>query len=217
MKFRSAVAMTAVAIALSAAGASQAATLTSDFTVDGATGGLNATSPYGQVTVDDTGGTLAFNVSLYDGLVFRNAPDSNHYSFTFNLDTASASISGISDNGTGTFTAVAGPVNQSPFGSFEYAVDCTSGCSTGYNASSPTQLSFTVSAPTALTINDIVTNGSNYYFAADVSNTQGVTGNIGATGLTGGVPEPATWAMMILGMGGIGATLRRRRSAPTFA
>jgi hypothetical protein len=35
--------------------------------------------------------------------------------------------------------------------------------------------------------------------------------NIGTVG--GGVPEPATWAMMILGFGGIGATLRRRRLA----
>ena len=32
----------------------------------------------------------------------------------------------------------------------------------------------------------------------------------------GAVPEPATWAMMIVGLGGIGATLRRRRAA-TFA
>lgn len=29
----------------------------------------------------------------------------------------------------------------------------------------------------------------------------------------GGVPEPATWAMMIFGFAGIGAALRRRRSA----
>lgn len=29
------------------------------------------------------------------------------------------------------------------------------------------------------------------------------------------VPEPATWAMMIMGMGMVGAALRRRRSAPT--
>jgi hypothetical protein len=28
---------------------------------------------------------------------------------------------------------------------------------------------------------------------------------------TGGVPEPATWAMMLLGFGGIGMALRRRR------
>lgn len=30
-------------------------------------------------------------------------------------------------------------------------------------------------------------------------------------GPTGGVPEPATWALMILGMGGVGAMLRKRR------
>lgn len=32
------------------------------------------------------------------------------------------------------------------------------------------------------------------------------------TGPGGGVPEPATWAMLIVGMGGMGAVLRRRRS-----
>ena len=32
-------------------------------------------------------------------------------------------------------------------------------------------------------------------------------------GSVGGVPEPATWAMMIIGFGGAGAMLRRRRGA----
>jgi hypothetical protein len=31
------------------------------------------------------------------------------------------------------------------------------------------------------------------------------------------VPEPATWALMILGFGGMGATLRRKRSTPALA
>ena len=36
---------------------------------------------------------------------------------------------------------------------------------------------------------------------------------------TGAIPEPATWAMMLIGFGGIGASLRRRRSRrlPQFA
>lgn len=32
-----------------------------------------------------------------------------------------------------------------------------------------------------------------------------------------GVPEPATWLMMIMGFGGVGAVLRRRRQAAAFA
>ena len=33
----------------------------------------------------------------------------------------------------------------------------------------------------------------------------------------GGVPEPATWAMMLMGFGGLGAVIRRRRNAPALA
>jgi hypothetical protein len=42
-----------------------------------------------------------------------------------------------------------------------------------------------------------------------------VTGGMTLTQLTrtGGVPEPATWALSLLGIGALGATLRRRRAA----
>ena len=33
----------------------------------------------------------------------------------------------------------------------------------------------------------------------------------------GGVPEPATWAEMLLGFAGLGALLRRRRAPPVLA
>jgi hypothetical protein len=35
--------------------------------------------------------------------------------------------------------------------------------------------------------------------------------------ITGGVPEPTTWALMILGFGSVGAMLRRRRGMPALA
>ena len=43
--------------------------------------------------------------------------------------------------------------------------------------------------------------------------------NSGSTAvpLAAAVPEPASWAMMIIGFGGVGALMRRRREAPTAA
>jgi hypothetical protein len=212
-KFKMIAASAALAMTMAGAGASQAATLVSEFTVDGASGGLGVAAPYGQVVVDDAGGTLAFTVSLFDGLKFRNTPDSNHYSFAFNLGGLAASVSNITDNGSGTFTFVGGPVNQSPFGTFQLAVDCTSGCTTGYNPNSPSVLGFKVTKAGggALTIGNLTKNSNGDYFAADVTNTLGVTGNIGANSLKGAVPEPATWLIMLLGFSGLGAALRYRR------
>jgi hypothetical protein len=39
----------------------------------------------------------------------------------------------------------------------------------------------------------------------------GATANSGAILETGGVPEPATWAMMLLGFGAVGVGMRRNR------
>jgi hypothetical protein len=36
-------------------------------------------------------------------------------------------------------------------------------------------------------------------------------------GVAGGVPEPATWTLMLTGVGGIGAAMRSRRKRPIFA
>ena len=34
---------------------------------------------------------------------------------------------------------------------------------------------------------------------------------------TPGVPEPTTWAMLIMGLGSVGAVMRRNRVQPAFA
>ncbi|WP_394761212.1 PEPxxWA-CTERM sorting domain-containing protein [Phenylobacterium sp.] len=217
---RSIIAAVALAAALSAgAGASQAAVVVSHFTQSDPGALLGAID--GKVKVDDTGGTLAFTIDLLDDLRFRNAPDANHWSFGFDLTGGAATIGGIVDDGTGTFHAIAGPKNMSPFGSFGYIVDCDTGCSTGYSAASAKHLTFTVSRAGGLTVNSLTfTHSATYgdvYFSADVANTGGKTGNIGAlkpvtVELQGGVPEPATWTMMLVGFGGLGALLRRRRA-----
>lgn len=46
------------------------------------------------------------------------------------------------------------------------------------------------------------------YPAADIAIT-----DVSITSAVGGVPEPASWSLMILGVGGVGAMLRRRRTA----
>lgn len=47
---------------------------------------------------------------------------------------------------------------------------------------------------------------------SDISNVRFQYGTaISGPSITGSVPEPATWAMMLMGFGGIGVTMRRRR------
>lgn len=61
--------------------------------------------------------------------------------------------------------------------------------------------------------------GQLYFFAGRTSDiapaTIGITDRTTLVGLA--VPEPATWAMMILGLGTVGYSMRRRRAKVSFA
>ena len=55
-----------------------------------------------------------------------------------------------------------------------------------------------------------------YYDFASTSASGGKNYLLGSVTLTPAVPEPATWAMMLVGFGGIGFTMRRRRTSTSL-
>lgn len=76
-----------------------------------------------------------------------------------------------------------------------------------------------------LSANGITTNAINIGFTNFPIGTGIQNGNIilaqtqasATAGMGGAVPEPGTWAMMLLGFGGMGVALRRRRKLTTIA
>jgi PEP-CTERM motif len=74
----------------------------------------------------------------------------------------------------------------------------------GWSDSDEGPLTFTIAD---IDTGDFNTNSKGYWFAADLGYKPGTananTGSVAATMQTG-VPEPSTWAMMILGFFGVG-------------
>jgi hypothetical protein len=88
-------------------------------------------------------------------------------------------------------------------GSTNYALSCQVGCAGGTSEFWNLDDQFLAAGQYTL-----VLNGNN-------SDTGALAGTITIT--DHGVPEPATWAMMLVGFGAIGWQLRRRRSSLTLA
>jgi hypothetical protein len=142
-------------------------------------------------------GVFNFNYAFTN----TNAAVSNLVNFGFTTNPTLLGISGTGMNfylnpnnfpGGYTVNACAGP---------PAANNCDAANGQGDLFSGTFALTF-ANGTTAISLNNLV---DRYASLSQLNNTSGEGTPVG------GVPEPATWAMMLLGFGGIGVAMRRRR------
>jgi hypothetical protein len=237
-------AIAAGALLLSANGASAAVQMY-DFTVysAGFTGNLGSvtvtdhgtnTLDFDVVLANDVYFQLT-NGSPHDAFWFDLPGLTGNKSVTFNISAPNAPGGGSGDYPTGgLFTG--GNYDNNDYGQgflsgFDYAMRVEDQVGSKQYYGDGGHLTFSVTGAAPLSIASLGTGqsetvgGHNYnvVFGADLRQCLSetcVTGPVGAIARIappGAVPEPTTWALMILGFGGIGAVLRRRRSQLALA
>jgi hypothetical protein len=219
----------------------QAAVVNSTFNLDlsGATGLTCSGSACGTVTVaGDTSSSLTYTVNLGTFLFHdnpaTNSPNNGVFWFQLtdanNVGLTAANISSIT-NAFG-FAATTGAFVPNPGanfpGTYDFAITCNG---SGGGNTCGSALTFTASLTAAeIAAHDTLVigaplggggfSGDHVAFVADISVPAGTArlcpGDATCTGLVGSsvsaVPEPSTWAMMILGFFGVGFMAYRRKS-----
>lgn len=127
---------------------------------------------------------------------------------------------GYSDSGTNTpFTEVLAFTNTlagdytftlATSGKGASDVDFTSALITGTGIGAPISLDTLFNNDQFENLGKSLSLGAGSY-TFTIKGTRGLTGSFGGSVTFGAVPEPATWAMMILGLGVAGAAMRRRQ------
>jgi hypothetical protein len=210
---------------LSAATAAQAATQV--FDIDVACPACGSGPSFGTITVTEIANAdLSVLVQLGSDISFHRNQNNNQHALTFNLaGDPTISIFALSDSRfSANGSQAAGAFNAPPFGRFDYHVSFERGLR-GPPSPALSTLSFVIGGATPLSLASFEPNAVNctlcvptgihqIYFAVDISNARGatvLTGNVGATVIAAGVPEPSTWAMMVLGFFGLALTSKRRK------
>ena len=187
-----------------------ASVITSDLDLISKTTGSGAIAPagtvVGQVSVTDIlGGGVTVDVTLTNSFfVDTGGP---HLAFGYNLNTSPGSISILTQPSVDFFTVKNTPSTLTPYGTFSNGIDCP-GCGPGASHKFAGPLEFTIAGITTL---NFVANVDGFFFGADLLGPSGGTGSVAGDTIVAGVPEPSTWAMMILGFAGIGFMAYRRR------
>ena len=171
------------------------ATLTGDFTVNATTGALESYQFYTSTAVVDFGGGSAF----FSGAPFPGpVPGAN-------IDTSSGCFSSFCFYGPPQASASSTSVNVG------YADDEPQSGYLPLYVTHTLDLNFSGPLTTPGTID--LLNSSSEYNGSHGFRRQVISGY--ATGVS--VPEPATWAMMLIGFGALGATMRSHRKPSVAA
>jgi len=200
-----------LAAALAALGLAASSVQATVYTVNDTVGAGGVT---GSITTDGSLGILGstaitdWNLTLNDG------------SSTFNLHgPLSGANSQLDDNSGLALTATAAGLFfnfASTAGSFVLFQAPAVGSGINFwcinDVNSPCGSSFVSSSS-----NEILRVGTGAVISQAYSGVVQIATTVGTAPNGGGVPEPATWAMMLLGFGGVGALLRRRRERSTTA
>jgi hypothetical protein len=202
--------------------------VTYNLNLDNCTGGCGG-SNYGTIhitgdTTTESSAGLLVDVNIATGQF--HSTNSNGIQGTFVFNPIGIGLSVTIDPSTPSFTSLgAGSWAEDGFGNFTWAIHSTLPTTGGGLAG--TELKFTIKDTSGLITfgttnsnsgpNGTANGGTSpiaVAFAADITN-DGSTGAIGAT-LAPAIPEPSTWAMMILGFMGVGFMAYRRRGQQNF-
>jgi PEP-CTERM motif len=213
--FQYALAAGTAALGLLAAGGAQANVY--NFVVDKCSGGCGASpsTPVGTVVTElESPGVIGITVTLTTGGTFHDSSNKNDHSLSFDLSgsptiTVSDLLAPFTANGSQSASTVA----ADGLGTFQYAINFP------HETHPPveTTFSFDITAP-GLTLDSFLSNGT-AYFGSDIWAGPGQSGNTGSVGalLTTTVPEPSTWAMLLIGFAGLGFAAFRQGSKTSTA
>ena len=181
-------------------------------------------NPDGTVGLNHNAGTNAFTVN-FEGpagtaaslLLTLTGGTGNAYTFTysFNNTGSSANLVGFAfdtDPALASVTAISGPLAFGANANFP-GVGTVDACFySGNNCGAANGQATSFNGGFTLNFNSAPVTLSNFVDRyASIANLNNQSGEGLGTVVHPAVPEPATWAMMLVGFGGIGVTMRRRR------